>query len=671
MLGAPLVGAPSALAADATTPLVVGSKRFTESYVLGEILAQTLGRRRSARACTSPGLGNTGILEQALASGAVDLYPEYTGTIVRELLKRDGNPSLDELNRWLAPRGLKAAVPLGFNNTYALAMTRAEGRVARHPPHLRPVQAGRPARSRSACRTSSCERADGWPALRKAYGARAGAPIGLDHGLAYDAVAAGRVDVIDVYSTDAKLGRLGLTVLDDDLGFFPKYDAVVLMRADVDAGAAGAARRLDRRGDDDRDERRGRARRAQLRRDGAEVPRRRLRGGVGRERRGRRVGERCRRRARERRGTRGGAAAGQPRRARLRARLRPPRRRAPAPRASPRSRSPSPSAFRSASPPGAGRAASRSLLGAVALLQTIPSLALLAFLIALVGAIGVVPAVLALFLYALLPIVRNTHAGLQSVSGGMAQAALSLGMTARQALRHVQLPLAAPTLLAGVKTAAVINVGTATMAAFIGAGGFGERIVAGLAVNDSRVMLAGALPAAALALLVQGAFDLAERWCAARSRRAEAVLARSGARAPRCDNRGMHFRLAGPGASRTSRRHHFLDRAAPAAASIASARAPRRASCATRSRAALRERARSSARRSRDFQQHAAGAAGRHGAHAERADRQLQPPARGDAAASRRVAGASHAAQVEQARARARGARRDAQRARRCARPRR
>ena len=122
------------------------------------------------------------------------------------------------------------------------------------------------------------------------------------------------------------------------------------------------------------------------------------------------------------------------------------------------------------------------------------------------------PAVIALFLYALLPIVRNTHAGLQGVSGEMAQAALSLGMTARQALAYVQLPLALPTLLAGIKTAAVINVGTATMAAFIGAGGFGERIVAGLAVNDSDVMLAGALPAAALALLVQLAFDLLERW---------------------------------------------------------------------------------------------------------------------------------------------------------------
>jgi len=154
------------------------------------------------------------------------------------------------------------------------------------------------------------------------------------------------------------------------------------------------------------------------------------------------------------------------------------------------------------------------LLGAVAILQTIPSLALLAFLIALVGSIGVVPAVIALFLYALLPIVRNTHAGLQSVSGEMAHAALSLGMTGRQALRYVQLPLAMPTLLAGIKTAAVINVGTATMAAFIGAGGFGERIVAGLAVNDSDVMLAGALPAAALALIVQLGFDLAERWAA-------------------------------------------------------------------------------------------------------------------------------------------------------------
>lgn len=151
------------------------------------------------------------------------------------------------------------------------------------------------------------------------------------------------------------------------------------------------------------------------------------------------------------------------------------------------------------------------VLGAVAVLQTVPSLALLAFLIALLGSIGLVPALIALFLYALLPIVRNTHAGLRGVPDGLAQAALSLGLTPRQCLREVQLPLAMPTLLAGVKTAAVINVGTATVAAFIGAGGYGERIVAGLAVNDTAAMLAGAVPSAVLALLVQAGFDWAER----------------------------------------------------------------------------------------------------------------------------------------------------------------
>src|SRR5205814_7063369 len=123
-----------------------------------------------------------------------------------------------------------------------------------------------------------------------------------------------------------------------------------------------------------------------------------------------------------------------------------------------------------------------------------------------------VTAVLALFRYALLPIVRDTHAGLVGVSAGLRDAALSLGLTRWQCLRHVQLPLAMPTLLAGVKTAAVINVGTATVAAFIGAGGFGERIVAGLAVTDSAVMLARAQPARGLALL-------AEAGCAGLERR--------------------------------------------------------------------------------------------------------------------------------------------------------
>jgi len=152
------------------------------------------------------------------------------------------------------------------------------------------------------------------------------------------------------------------------------------------------------------------------------------------------------------------------------------------------------------------------LMGAIGMAQTIPSLALLAFLIALVGSIGFVPALLALAIYALLPIVRNTHAGLVSVSPTLRQAGLALGLRDGQVLQAVELPLAAPTILAGIKTAAVWNVGMATVATFIGAGGLGERIVAGLAVNDTAFMLAGAVPAAALALAVQWLFDGLEWW---------------------------------------------------------------------------------------------------------------------------------------------------------------
>jgi osmoprotectant transport system permease protein len=151
------------------------------------------------------------------------------------------------------------------------------------------------------------------------------------------------------------------------------------------------------------------------------------------------------------------------------------------------------------------------ILGVVGMIQTIPSLALFAFLIALMGTIGTLPALVALFLYALLPIVRNTHAGLEAISKGMRQAALALGLTPGERLRRIEIPLALPSILAGIKTSAVINVGTATIAAFVGAGGYGERIVSGLALNDNAMLLAGAIPAAALALLVQGAFELGER----------------------------------------------------------------------------------------------------------------------------------------------------------------
>ena len=116
-----------------------------------------------------------------------------------------------------------------------------------------------------------------------------------------------------------------------------------------------------------------------------------------------------------------------------------------------------------------------------------------------------------MFLYALLPIVRSTQAGVLGAGRGLVQAGSALGLTTQQVLFKVEVPLAAPSILAGIKTSAVINVGTATIAAFIGAGGYGERIAAGLALNDPVMLLAGAIPAAVLALLVQAAFELAER----------------------------------------------------------------------------------------------------------------------------------------------------------------
>jgi osmoprotectant transport system permease protein len=479
-----------AATAHAADTVVVGSKRFTESYILGEIVRLTL-QDAGIAAQHKQGLGNTGILEQALAAGAVDVYPEYTGTIVRELLKREGNPTLAELNAWLAPRGLKVAVPLGFNNTYALAMreAQAERLGIRSLSDLRKPAA---AALRLGLSHEFLARADGWPALKEAYALPHAPPAGIDHGIAYDAIVGERVDVIDIYSTDAKVGRYKLRVLADDRNFFPKYDAVLLMRASFDpAPLTRLAGRID--------EATMIALNAQVELDGATFTDAAQRFVAGRAATAtakapagfmqRLFADDFARLAGQHLALVFGSlviavVVGVPLGI---------------------------AAWRW--PPG-----SPLLLGAVGVLQTVPSIALLAFLIALVGGIGLLPAVIALFLYALLPIVRNTHTGLTGVPEGLSQAALSLGLTPRQCLRHVQLPLALPTVLAGVKTAAVINVGTATVAAFIGAGGFGERIVAGLAVNDTAAMLAGALPAAVLALLVQFAFDGIERWRFPRAR---------------------------------------------------------------------------------------------------------------------------------------------------------
>lgn len=467
--------------ATAGEPLKIGSKRFTESYVLGEVLLRAAGD-----AVHRPGLGNTGILHAALLSGAIDVYPEYTGTIVREILKQDGNPSLDRIDAALASQGLAVSIPLGFNNTYAIGVPRALaqklglrsiGDLAVHE-HLR-----------FGVSHEFLGRKDGWPGLARTYGLQRFRPTGLDHGLAYEALASGRVDVIDVYSTDAKIARYDIQVLADDRGYFPRYDAVLLHRRDAPLRHAdqwAGLRMLEGRIDEA----------AMLRMNAAaEIDGRSFRDAA--------------------RLLDGEAAAAKPAATSLMdalfdehfARL---------------TLQHLVLVFGSVAasmlvgiPLGIAAAScgrlEKWIFALVGMLQTIPSLALLAFLVAVIGTIGIVPAAIALFLYGLLPIVRNTHAGLLGVGKGLRQAASALGLTTADRLRYVELPVAAPAILAGIKISAVINVGTATIAAFVGAGGYGERIATGLALNDSTLLLAGAIPAAVLALTTQAVLDIVER----------------------------------------------------------------------------------------------------------------------------------------------------------------
>ena len=473
-----------AAAADADT-LKVGSKRFTESYILGEILTRTAAP--FAKAEHRQGLGNTAIVLAALEAGNIDVYAEYMGTIDTEILKHTQAATLEQIRRELAPLGLGVAVPLGFNDTYALAV-RADAGAVRKLSDL----AGHP-ELKFGLSHEFIGRADGWPGLAVRY-ALPQRPSGLDHGIAYEALARRQVDVIDIYSTDAKIHQYGLRVLDDDLGYFPRYDAVLLYRLDLPKRFPAAWRAIESL--------RGRISAADMIAMNAAVEidgksfgavaqgwlasgQRPLAAGAGTARRGlmaKLFDDDLWKLTRQHvtlvllsmllacaLGIPLGVLAA----------------------FSPRLR--------------------QTVLALVGVLQTVPSLALLAILIPLLGRIGTLPALIALFVYALLPIVRNTCTGVLQVPPGLRLAALALGMRRRDRLLYVDLPLALPVILAGVKTAAVMCVGTATIAAFIGAGGYGERITIGLALNDNDMLLAGAIPAALLALLTQGLFEIIER----------------------------------------------------------------------------------------------------------------------------------------------------------------
>ena len=469
--------------------LVVGSKRFTESYILGEIVARTARAAGEAQVEFKPGLGNTAVVFAALKSGAIDVYAEYSGTLAFELLGSKATLSVDAINRALAADGVRASVPLGFSNTYALAMSETVA-------HSRGIKTisdlARHADLALGLSQEFLNRKDGWPALRQAYGLQFTAG-GLDHGLAYEALAAGRIQVMDVYTTDAKIGRYGLRVLGDDRNFFPQYAALLLHRADLPqrlpktwAALATLEAKITPA--------RMIAMNAAVEIEGrsfAEVATEFVAPGSGRgdvQKRGfldQLFGDDFLRVTGQHLvlvfvSLAASCLAGIPLGVWV----------------------------------ARSDAAQRVIIPVVGVLQTIPSLALLAFLIALLDRIGTLPALVALFLYGLLPIVRNTAAGMAEVTRGLKHAAAALGLRPREILRLIELPLASRTILAGIRTSAVINVGTATIAAFIGAGGYGERIVAGLAVNDATLLLAGAVPAALLAIVIESGFGAAEHWLA-------------------------------------------------------------------------------------------------------------------------------------------------------------
>lgn len=455
----------------------VGSKRFTESYVLGEIAVGEL-REQAIEARHRQGMGGTIVLWEALRSGGIDAYPEYTGTIAEQILKQPELSSVDALEEALAEFGVGMSGELGFNNTYALVMRREQAEelgierisdLRQHPDLV------------YGFTHEFLDRSDGWQPLKRAYDLDPERVHGIDHALAYAALAAGSVDVVDAYSTDAKVVEEDLRVLEDDLSFFPEYKAVFLYRKDLSpeavevlegfAGAISQSRMVELNAVAERANDFRAAARAYLNQEEPLAPKRALAGRLGRL---------------------------------LLQHI-----------------------WLVAISMGAavvvglplGIAASRRgvwsqiILGVVGICQTIPALALLALLVP-VPFLGISPrtAIVALFLYSLLPIVRNTASGLQDIAPDLRESARALGMKASARLSKIYLPLASRSILAGIKTSAVINVGTATLAALIGGGGLGEPIISGLSLNHHPTILLGAIPAALLALTVQLLFELLDRW---------------------------------------------------------------------------------------------------------------------------------------------------------------
>jgi osmoprotectant transport system permease protein len=455
----------------------VGSKSFTESFVLGEIVAQVIEQAGEVTVERSFGLGQTGIAFEALRNRKIDLYPEYTGTISEAILKDASLIDIKALRSALHPEGLTISESLGFNNTYALAIKRSLSLrlgikkiddLLVHP------------ELRAGLSEEFVNREDGYPKLERVYGLHFENLKSLSHALAYEALDSGKTDVMDIYSTDAKVQKFDLVALEDTKNVFPKYLAVLfateLLAKEFPKTWAALTKlqgriseaemiRLNASAELDKEDFHEIAQKF-LKRAPSEPP------GYASE---------LWKLTKEHvdlvlLSLLASIAIGLP------------------------------SAIFAFRYPSAGQ----FILLFTGTVQTIPSLALFCFLIPYFG-IGRTPALIALCLYGLLPIVRNTYVGLVSIDPKLREVARTLGLSSFKRLTKIYLPLASPSIMAGIRTSAIINVGTTTLAALIGAGGFGAPIVRGLVLNDTHTILEGAIPAAVMAIAMHGIFEILDR----------------------------------------------------------------------------------------------------------------------------------------------------------------
>lgn len=458
----------------------IGSKTFTESYILAELLAQVFEEVGEAYVERSFGLGGTGITFSALKEKEIDAYVDYTGTIKEAILNNPMLNSDEEINiNLLKNYDVVISPSLGFNNTYVFAMSQ-EG--AKKYKIDKVSQLKELSDLKTVFTHEFMKRGDGLRALERHYGFTFKHPLSMEHSLAFEALKSGQVELMEVYSTDAKIKRYNLHLLEDDRKFFPDYRAVILMQKDLKKRFPKTYQVIEEKLIGQLDEKTMIELNSLVELDGLSF---RQAAGVflGKE---------------------SAKSSGIPLK-------------------------------KIASLTGehlqlvfvalffsillgvplgilatkARWLAQVSLIGS-GLLQTIPSLALLCFLIPFFG-IGTSPAYMALFLYGLLPIVRNTYTGISQINPKLDEAADLMGLTSGEKLRLVQLPLASVNIMTGIKTSAIINVGTATLAAFIGAGGLGSLIVTGLSLNNNKIILTGAIPAAILASLIHLIFEVFDR----------------------------------------------------------------------------------------------------------------------------------------------------------------